>query len=239
MKKYAFVLTMMLLAAPVCFAMPSLPQEEKTSFERYASALLESGITTVARSDVQSNTYLIVKSVSPFSSGERCGIESNDRVLSVRANAGLTKLIIERAGHVYLANLAREHSAAPALDSDASSTKLDAQEQSATGRIVGQYFGHLNNDSTVTTTFFLSPEGELSGTYHADQSGGYDGTLDQCSMYSPTAIGFIWHDRFGYGSFGANFSSDFKSFRGSWCEGTVTPVPATLNYGHSWNGMQR
>jgi hypothetical protein len=87
--------------------------------------------------------------------------------------------------------------------------------------IVGPWTGKVLDNGQVKDlrTRFSVSSGELTGSYHVDDTdGGYDGTLTDFTPSGSCAGAFLWHDRNGTGVVRVDFRPDRDRFDGEWGE---------------------
>jgi hypothetical protein len=101
--------------------------------------------------------------------------------------------------------------------------------------IVGPWAGKVLDGGQIKdlSTQFSTQSGELTGSYHVEDSdGGYDGTLTDFSRLGPCAGSFLWHDRNGSGVVRVEFLPDHDRFEGLW--GLGAPLTGHIFTGHRY-----
>ncbi len=106
----------------------------------------------------------------------------------------------------------------------ATTTEIDPD---ANKSFVGSYTGQVYDGGSftpVTTTFSLSTDGQLSGSYALQtQAGVEQGSLTNVQRESDYSLSMHWDDKYGNGLLRVLFSEDFNAFMGFW-GGENTPV---------------
>jgi len=113
-------------------------------------------------------------------------------------------------------------------------TAAHAAPPACAPEIVGGWTGKVLDGGAIKElhTQFSTSSGELTGTYHVEDSdGGYDGTLTDFTRTGPCAGSFLWHDRNGSGVVRVDFRPDRDRFDGEW--GIETPL-----MGHIFTGRR-
>jgi hypothetical protein len=88
--------------------------------------------------------------------------------------------------------------------------------------IIGPWHGKVLDAGQIKglETRFSIRTGELTGTYHVeDTDGGYDGTLTDFVASGPCTGSFLWHDRNGVGVVRVEFRPENDRFDGQWGDG--------------------
>ena len=86
--------------------------------------------------------------------------------------------------------------------------------------IIGVYQGVVSSSGQyweITTTFEIDSAGELVGRYIYDENGGpFTGELSRVRLTDCHKIVTIWSETLGSGVLEAEFSEDFRTFKGLW-----------------------